>query len=197
MSVSCPAYQHFEQILAWHCAPSLAGIKAADLVCWEPPAEGAAHLLYHYAETLSQRGIRLRVLRRSGSRLLLLVFRPIQLERYLAQPPVKELLAQAGYPVHETMDLDALLTHLCQRLAQPEFPHEIGLFLGYPAEDVEGFRRHGGRNCKLCGCWKVYGDVEHAQRMFDRFLRCRRALTRRVEQGLRLEQIFVPMPAAA
>ena len=52
-----------------------------------------------------------------------------------------------------------------QRLGQAaEFPHEIGLFLGYPPEDVQGFLEN--RLCKCVGCWKVYGDEQAAQNGF-------------------------------
>ena len=93
-----------------------------------------------------------------------------------------------GYPVSD--GVEAMLTHLGARLAGAEFPHEVGLFLGYPAADVEGFRRNAGRNCKLCGHWKVYGQVEEARRRFLAFDRCREALCRWVAEGRSLEQLF-------
>ena len=87
--------------------------------------------------------------------------------------------------------LEAMLDHLASRMAgSGGFPHEVGLFLGYPAEDVEGFRLHRGRDYKLCGCWKVYSDVERAQRCFRQYGCCRRALCRRLEAGCRLVQLF-------
>ena len=36
------------------------------------------------------------------------------------------------------------------------FPHEMGLLLGYPVEDVTGFMVHGGKNSLYSGYWKVY-----------------------------------------
>ena len=66
----------------------------------------------------------------------------------------------------------------------------MGLFLGYPPEDVEGFCRHGGRNDKLSGPWKVYGRVEEARARFRAFHRCRDALYRHVEEGRTLAQLF-------
>ena len=98
------------------------------------------------------------------------------------------MLQKEGYPVSD--GVEAMLTHLGARLAGAEFPHEVGLFLGYPAADVEGFRRNGGRNCKLCGHWKVYGQVEEARRRFLAFDRCREALCRWVAEGRSLEQLF-------
>ena len=195
MSSYSSVYQQFEHTLAWHCAPSLTGIKPADLICWEPPHTGAGELLGHYTKLLAGCGVQLHILRSCGSRLLILVFRPAQLEQCLSQQDVRGTLAREGYPVETPLDVGALLTHLCCRLEQKEFPHEIGLFLGYPVADVEGFRMHGGRNCKLSGCWKVYGDADYARHMFKQFLRCRQTLTRRLEGGLRLDQILTPIQA--
>jgi hypothetical protein len=54
-----------------------------------------------------------------------------------------------------------------------DFPHEIGLFLGYPLADVEGFIRNQGRNYLLCGMWKVYSRVQVAETAFASFHRLR------------------------
>ena len=170
-------HYRFEQTLAWHCAPSLAGIKAADLLSWTVEGREGADLLSHYAGLLSRRG-----------RTLLLIFRPRRLDCWLAQAKVREMLDRAGYPV--SRGTEAMLAHLRRRLQGGEFPHEIGLFLGYPPGDVEGFLRDGGRHCKLCGPWKVYDNVEEAARRFAAFHRCRDALTQRVDRGIPLASVF-------
>ena len=43
----------------------------------------------------------------------------------------------------------------------------MGIFLGYPVDDVAGFINHCGNNCKACGQWKVYGDVEYAKNLLQ------------------------------
>lgn len=55
-----------------------------------------------------------------------------------------------------------------------EFPHEIGLFLGYPVWDVEGFIKNRGLNYKLCGYWKVYEDLPGAISKFEQYDRVRK-----------------------
>ncbi len=82
------------------------------------------------------------------------------------------LLSENGYPGRS---LFADLAHLKARIADRsgEFPHEIGIFLGYPLPDVKGFIEHRGRDCKLCGIWKVYGDEKAAGTLFARYERCR------------------------
>ena len=54
------------------------------------------------------------------------------------------------------------------------FPHEIGLFLGYPLPDVIGFIRNRGRNCKCCGFWKVYSNEWETRQLFEKFRKCLR-----------------------
>lgn len=176
--------RQFERTLAYHCAPAMAGIKSADLISWQGDGARLPQLVQQYDRALSGRGIRLR--RLWGC--LVLVYRPRRLEEQLACPKVRALLKRADYPVEGT--LEQQLDHLSRRLSGGEFPHEVGLFLGYPAEDVVGFCRHGGKNFKLCGCWKVYSDVERAAQCFHRYHCCRAALCRRLEEGMSLKQLF-------
>ena len=84
------------------------------------------------------------------------------------------------------------VARLLRRLtACPCFPHEIGLFLGYPLEDVRGFMENCGRNYRLCGCWKVYGDPEAALRCFARYRKCARLYLQRYTEGHSLSRLTV------
>ena len=97
----------------------------------------------------------------------------------------------SGTCVPGRQPLDVLLRNLKRRIAMSkDFPHEIGLFLGYPIEDVVGFIRYAGKGCKLSGLWKVYGDAEAASRLFDRLSRVCHAVTRRVDKGETLLEVF-------
>ena len=177
-----------EGTLAYHGAPALAGIKPADMIAWGSPEVCGSPFFLRYCRQLARRGIQLRVLRAGCPRCLLLVYRPDRLERQLADPAVRALLKWEGYPVEQ--GLEAMLKALSRRLAGEEFPHEVGLFLGYPPEDVVGFCLHQGRDYKLSGCWKVYSDVERARRCFRRYSLCRDALCRRLRTGQALAQVF-------
>ena len=71
------------------------------------------------------------------------------------------------------------------------FPHEIGLFLGYPLEDVKGFIQNKGQGYACCGLWKSYGDPRAARRYFDRCRACTAAYKRRYAAGVPLERLIV------
>ena len=71
------------------------------------------------------------------------------------------------------------------------FPHEVGLFLGYPPEDVLGFMKSSREGVKCVGCWKVYGDEARARAAFWRFQRCREVFEENVQRGRKLEALIV------
>lgn len=179
-----------DQILAYHCAPALAGLKPANLVALSreefPDLE---ERLEDYRRLFARRGVALRTMCGCGRKVLLLLYRPAQLEEALGAPLAAALLEKDGYRPGE--DLEAMLDRLGLRLRTGgDFPHEIGLFLGYPPEDVAGFQRHRGRNCKLCGYWKVYSDVDRAKALFRRYDRCRERLCARLAAGQSLCQVL-------
>ncbi len=96
-------------------------------------------------------------------------------------------MAQHGYSPKSPA---RCLTRLRDRLhGGEEFPHEIGLFLGYPPEDVWGFIRKKTPKCQ--GHWKVYGDVEKAKMAFDSYKKCTENYTRRLQKGTSLEKVAV------
>lgn len=179
-----------DHLFAAHCAPALAGVKPANVVSCRtadhPDLEGQ---LEHYRRAFACRGVSFRSLSACAGRTLILVYRPKLLAEQLGQPSVAQALASFGY--EDAAPLEEQLDRLSGRIAAGGgFPHELGLFLGYPAEDVLGFVAHAGQGYKLSGPWKVYGDVEAAKRTFDRMARVSRTLTRYVEGGSSLFRLF-------
>lgn len=84
---------------------------------------------------------------------------------------VRAFLRTQGY-VEDS--LEGYLSQLGRRLEESaEFPHEIGVFLDYPLEDVQGFMANGGAGAVCQGCWKAYGDAQEAYRRFRLYGKCR------------------------
>lgn len=164
----------FETLLVAECAPTLAGVKPANLFsCPMSDPEEAQRHISHWAPQLKARGIAIRVLKicQRTSTFLVYLYRQRWLENIIAQEGVHRFLAQAGYD--EEQSLETLLTQLSHKLClDQDFPHEIGIFLGYPLEDVIGFIRNKGRNFTRCGCWKTYGDPAEAEKRFRIYEKC-------------------------
>lgn len=155
------------------CAPVMAGLKPANLFRWVEPDAGAMRRTVEAWQTdLLPRGVRIEILKACAvtSAYLIYVYRENRLRDILQQTDVQAYLAQTGYP---RGILRRQLDHLSRRLCtEAEFPHEIGIFLGYPLEDVIGFVRHKGKNYTCKGYWKAYGDPEAARARFASYRRC-------------------------
>lgn len=111
---------------------------------------------------------------------LVLIYRRALLEGVLTSEDVRDILTARGYA--SPFGLDACLEHLRRRF-RFEFPHEIGLFLDYPPEDVRGFLEHRGAKSLAVGYWKVYGNVAKARRTFRRYRRAERDAARSLMDG--------------
>ena len=159
------------ELILRQASPTLAGLKTGSL--FTVPYRTEAELRADVAEMnrrLAPKGVYLRILR-VRRRALLYLYRPSYLSRDFSQAETAQLLRQFGY-------------------AADDFPHEIGLFLGYPAEDVRGFIEQR-EACKCVGAWKVYGDVERAQKRFTQFEKCTAAYCRLYRSGKSIERLTV------
>ena len=180
----------FERILAFHGGPAMAGIKAGNLIsCAKDKYPDFFRWIRQYQYDFKDKGIRFEVLYTGDKNHLLFTYRERVLKGALEQGEVQALLERLGYPV--CSGVDEILSYLKMRFhAHKDFPHEIGVFLGYPLADILGYVKYHGRGCKLSGYWKVYGDVEEAKKRFLQFEKCRNAITKKVQAGWALSQIF-------
>ena len=120
---------------------------------------------------------------------LVYVYRAGALGKILEDARVRSFLKKCGYTDFST---EAVLKKLKERFSHGgDFPHEIGIFLGYPLGDVIGFIQNSGKNCKCTGCWKVYCDECSAKKTFDKFKKCTEVYTRLWSQGRTVLQLTV------
>lgn len=161
----------FEKEIIRHCSPTLAGMKTGNLFSY--PVTDYCQLIDEittWNNSLNFRGVYFEILKINASRVLIYVYRKNRLFHDLSCPKVRRFLDETGYPTDE---IESCLKFLSLRIQNSiEFPHEIGLFLSYPFEDVEGFISHEGRNCKLCGYWKVYNNEHEKIRLFNKYKKC-------------------------
>lgn len=179
-----------DELLILHCSPTLAGIKTGNLFsCAVNSNEELNSDIRRVNKKLVPKGLRLLPLRCENGRALLYLYRPERLARDLEDEYAARILDRASYPDDSP---ERRIVELSRRLkAYRVFPHEIGLFLGYPPEDVDGFimNRAGGYKC--IGCWKVYGDEIRAKKRFTAFSECTACYRRRIGLGMTLEQLAV------
>ena len=160
-----------EKLIIDHCSPTLAGIKTANL--FNCPCENRKELndtLRELNTRLVPKGLRIVPVKYMENRALIYIYRPEKLKSDLENAEADALLREKYYP---TGNADKCVAELVRRFrSQGGFPHEIGLFLGYEPEDVDGFIHLGPGKAKYSGMWKIYGDTEKAKKRFDAYRKC-------------------------
>ena len=148
------------------CAPLLTGIKMSNLLHVREGQQREVASMFEATPVSS------RILYKKNGRISVFLYREQRLKRFLSVGKVRRLLDSFGY---RGMELPEILSRLSDRYqrhmdGRGEFPHEIGLLLGYPPEDVSGFIENGGKNFLCSGYWKVYKDPARARRIFDGYI---------------------------
>lgn len=115
---------------------------------------------------ISKLGLQGMVLRETPTCHIVLAYSPYALEELLIETKKRKLLEQLGYPLHS---IYALLGYLRKRYTICHCPAELGIFLGFPVEDVRDYMGGSHKKCLLCGYWQVYNNVEEAKRIFKTY----------------------------
>ncbi len=179
----------FEKLLVLHCAPALTGIKPANLFAVQKGRDDAKRKAAALRQKCEKMGVSINAIDVSEKTTLFFVYNKALLSRTLRSPAKALFLAERGYPTPAPVENS--VSRLCRRLkiSAGAFPHEIGIFLGYPLEDVEGFIASGGRACKMCGYWKVYGDEAKARTLFKMYTECRRLCFLKAAEGYSVPEL--------
>ena len=178
----------FEELLAMYCAPVLKGIKVANMFhVSDQQFDDVNALIYQYQKKIQHCGVEFCLFQEGCKRLTIYVYRKCALLMLLHHPNVHSFLSTFGYPKNKdlTDTFQYLNTRLCKSCS---YPHEIGIFLGYPLEDVKGFMRQ--EPCKLVGYWKVYNNPEEAKRLFQLYDTYRDELLDGIYEGQRIERLL-------
>lgn len=187
-----------EELLIKHCSPTLAGLKTGSMfsISFNSANEMVSEFKRINALLVKKGLCAIPIKKKSGS-YLFYVYRPDCLRKDLMDPEAQKILLGKGYPVESTAKcLSCLLKKVCQ---ESEFPHEIGLFLGYPPEDVAGFIENAKGEEKAAyvpkhiGHWKVYGDTENAFKLFSKYDKCKTVYAEMYKKGKTLDQLIVPV----
>jgi len=174
------------------CLASFLALETAEVLAGEKPANllGIANLtrscgrnlyvLWKWwgKEVLGESGLAVRELADRGDSLLLLIDRPEALEGLLRRPSASAVLERAGYG--DLSALGGVLDELATRSNGDAFPHEIGVFLGYPLKDVAAFMGLVRIPFACQGPWKIFGDPRENLRLAESFRCCRARMAERL-----------------
>ena len=179
-----------DAFLVEHCAPTFAGLKTGNLFRIDyADARLFRDELRQLNGILKHKGLRAVPVRMTEHFALIYLYRPDFLKRDLGREEAASILRELGYEPQSVNRSVAFLARMMRE--KTEFPHEVGLFLGYPPEDVRGFMKSSRDGVKCVGCWKVYGDEIRAREEFWRYRRCKEVFEENMQRGRKLETLIV------
>lgn len=172
--------------LALQSAPLLAGEKISNLIIVSSNYANAIMELFQNTE------ISFFMISYTKEKVIFLLYKKDELVSCLQQKKVRKFFAKAGY---ETMELSEVLTTVSEKYenylaGEASFPHELGLLLGYPVEDVYGFIRNNGKNFLYTGYWKVYCGLSEKLEIFERFRQAESTVMHMISNGNSIPDII-------
>lgn len=176
--------------MALQCAPFISGLKVSNLFIVQDKD------LDYLLSLLNEMNMSWKILFHGKKKTTLLLYKEEALREYFSDVRVKEVMKNAGYgrKFVDDENIDMLMEIFCGRYqrymkTKRQFPHEMGVFLGYPVEDVEGYLSNNGENSLYTGYWKVYENVEEKFRLFKSFEAAKENIIRFLAQGVSIKNI--------
>ena len=172
--------------VALQCSPLLTGIKISNLLITNCENEHLVRQLFKNTLFSAE------MIYKSDKKITFLIFQEDKLVDYLSGKEENALLNFLGY---NEMNLPEIFAEFSNRFTRymenrENFPHEMGLFLEYPVDDVIGFIDNQGKKYLHIGYWKVYGNLQKALETFERYNVAKENIVRMLAQGVTIERIM-------
>lgn len=106
-------------------------------------------------------------LRESDNSIILMIYDEEIIKKEVLNKDNMKFLINLGYSYEA--EIEEYINTLKSRYEKYHCPHELGLFLGIPFEDVKDFMECTTKKCLLCGYWKVYNNSRQAKIIFNQY----------------------------
>lgn len=153
--------------ISYHIAPTIAKLKPSSIITLTNTGRNMVNLWEIYKKDLrNELGVEYCEIKTNKNSLTILFYDKKTLTKTLYKRRNMNFLKRFGYS--ENILLVECLQILKNRF-QNMCPHEMGIFLGIPVDDVINFMDYPQKECLLCGYWKVYSNIEKAKKAFAKF----------------------------
>ncbi len=177
--------QYLLDNITYHLAPLLIASKPAELLTFTTAIKKDMLETWDQIKDRLYPYVTVQEIVRNKASVSVLFYAADRLSSILQIPENQHFLRALGY-CGET-DQDTAIRTLKQKWIVGPFPHEIGLFLGFPLDDVADFIYFPDKKPLLTGYWKVYHAPEKARRIFQEYNEARYAYIRYMLDGNKSE----------
>ena len=191
--------------IATQCAPLICGVKISNLLIVENiEFDNISHIFENTSIVIHK-------LYMDESKSILLLYNYKEVESYLNEKSISQFMKAQGY---NTLKIEDILYNISKRFKnfkdnkenkdnkdskadKAEFPHELGIILGYPIWDVIGFIKNKGGNSLYTGYWKVYKNLEQANETFLKYEKAKETVVKNVRKGIPFYPTTLPNTLSA
>lgn len=179
-----------DKLLIKYASPTLGGIKTGSLFKVNKSNQiDLEKEIKYYNWLLNDLDLYLEIIYSCHKYDLIYIYKLRMLLEDFDNDETKDFLKSYGY---ECNHIDDYINNLKKRFnLLHKTPHEVGIFLGYPLNDVKSFIKYKGRNFKISGCWKVYGDVKSCSKKFQDFKQYKNKFTYLYENNHTLKSLII------
>lgn len=179
--------EKLQNTLALHCSPALFGIKASNLINCRKDEFPNIRIEIELLNKKFNPKIFFKIIKEDENNVYVLVFHKKYLMRTIFSNENYNYLLEHSYPKGKNLNL--YLDYLGKRLKNKDFPHEIGVFLGYDLSDIIAFENKNVK-CIYTGYWQVYSNLEEKLKIFNSFTTCKDKVVSLINNGYRLENLI-------
>lgn len=126
-------------------------------------------------------------LREDDNASILLIYNDDTLKKHIFKSENMDFLIKLGY--ERNSDISYYVENLRERYEKFKCPHELGIFLGIPINDVKSFMECSYKKCLGCGYWKVYSNYEKALEIFSIYDDVREKTMDKIVEGEPIDSI--------
>lgn len=168
-----PCYDSYLIRLLDLIGATMVGVKPAELLNIPVNKGGTKNLALEELRVyfLRDKNIKLREIKIQNGRVQVFFYHSNSLDNALCNKVNLRFLRGLGYP--QQYSVEGYVNYLITRLGSKDFPHEIGLFLGYPLKDVLGYIGHPSLKLVKINGWKIYGNDKLSNQRYESFLQAR------------------------
>lgn len=183
--------EYFDKYMLFLLAPVVGGLKPSSTVTLKKDSK-EYFVWNNYKETfLNKVNLKHILLREDDKAIILLIYSEEKLEKFISNKETKEFLLKLEYNLQD--NLGSILDKLVQRYNRFHCPHELGVFLGIPLEDVIDFMECTTKKCLLCGYWKVFNNSDDALEIFNNYNRSKELVLDCVIFDAKSEEIILSL----
>lgn len=160
--------EYIKKFLMYTTSPVVSGHKPSCTVTFSKEGKNLYENWKSYCEEFKEHtGLKYINLIENETIIVTLIYNENSLKGCIYKNNTREFLSNLGY--FKLDNINDILGTLKERYSVCNCPHELGIFLGIPLNDVKDFMHCSKKKCLMCGYWKVYNDFHKSKDTFMKY----------------------------